>query len=75
MSKQETKRHDATAPEDVDAGRRRFLLNAGLAAGAVTVATGTGANPAEAQQFPPEPGATRYQLTPHIERFYALNRL
>lgn len=74
MNEHETKR-DATASEDVDGGRRRFLLNAGLAAGAATLTASAGVAPAEAQQFPPEPGTTRYELTPHIERFYALNRL
>jgi hypothetical protein len=65
----------APAAEAVDEGRRGFLRTAGLAGAGAAAATVTGADPAEAQRFPPEPGTTRYRLTPHIERFYALNRL
>jgi hypothetical protein len=75
MEDRENRTTCATAADAVDEGRRDFLRGAGLAgAGTVAVAV-AGAAPAEAQQFPPEPGDTRYRLTPHIERFYALNRL
>lgn len=59
---------------EVDRKRRDFLRAAGVtgaaAAAAVTVAPGE----ASAQEFPPDE-PVRYELTPHIERFYFLNRL
>lgn len=71
------KRNPESAPaaEALDEGRRGFLRTAGLAGAGAAAAAVSGASPAEAQRFPPEPGDTRYRLTPHIERFYALNRL
>jgi hypothetical protein len=59
---------------EVDAGRRTFLKTAGIGGAAAAVAFVAAPQEAEAQQFPPPP-TTRYQRTPHVERFYALNRL
>ncbi len=59
---------------DVDQRRRGFLKGASVAGAAAAVATVVPAEQAEAQQFPPEP-TTRYQLSPHVERYYFLNRL
>jgi hypothetical protein len=67
------KPRDATAGAEIDAGRRDFLKTAGLG-GAAAIAAAAAPHEAEAQQFPPPP-TTRYQRTPHVERFYALNRL
>jgi hypothetical protein len=63
------------AAKALDESRRGFLRSAGLASAGAAAAAVSGPSPAEAQKFPPEPGDTRYRLTPHIERFYALNRL
>ncbi len=58
---------------DTDVGRRAFLTAAGLA-GAGSVAAVTLA-PAEATESPEEMVEGRYSVTPHVERFYFLNRL
>lgn len=63
------------APAEVDAGRRRLLTVAGLAgagAVAVTAASVGGADGAESAE---EQIKARYERTPHVERFYFLNRL
>jgi hypothetical protein len=60
----------ATHPE-----RRAFLRGAALAGAGAAAATVVAPAEAEVQRFPPEPGDTVYRVTPHIERFYALNRL
>ena len=57
-----------------DLGRRGFLKAAGIAGAGAVAATTAVPEQAEAQTFPPHDGP-RYQLTPHIERFYFLNRL
>lgn len=58
----------------VDSGRRGFLTAAGLAgAGTAVVAVSLGA--AEGAEAPEEQVKGRYQVTPHVERFYFLNRL
>lgn len=54
-------------------GRRAFLTAAGLA-GAGSVAA-VALAPAEATETPEEAVAGRYRATPHVERFYFLNRL
>ena len=57
---------------EVDPTRRRLLL-AG-AGGAVGVSAATFAASAE-PEAPAEQIKGRYRLTPHVERFYFLNRL
>jgi hypothetical protein len=59
---------------EVDVGRRAFLKAAGIGGAAAAVVVTAVPEAAEAQQFPPPP-TTRYERTPHVERFYALNRL
>jgi hypothetical protein len=59
---------------EVDAGRRDFLKTAGLAGAAAAAASAAATGAAEAQEFPPDE-PVRYELTPHVERFYFLNRL
>jgi hypothetical protein len=75
MEDRENDTRGPKAADAVDEGRRGFLRSAGLAGAGTAAAAVVGAPPAEAQQFPPEPGDTQYRLTPRIERFYALNRL
>lgn len=57
---------------EVDPTRRRFLLaGAGGAVGVSAVALAADAEP----EAPAEQIKGRYRLTPHVERFYFLNRL
>lgn len=59
----------------VDGGRRRFLTAAGIAgAGAVAAGAATVVR-AEVAESPEEQVRGRYERTPHVERFYFLNRL
>jgi hypothetical protein len=70
------KTHPAATPPrggDAGVGRRAFLTAAGLA-GAGSVAA-LAVAPAEATESPEEMVAGRYRETPHVERFYFLNRL
>jgi hypothetical protein len=61
--------------EGVDAGRRGFLKAAGAAgAGAAAVSAASLAE-ADVAEAPEEQLKSRYRLTPHIERYYFLNRL
>ncbi|KAA0675946.1 twin-arginine translocation signal domain-containing protein [Roseomonas genomospecies 6] len=56
--------------------RRSLLKGLGLgAAGAVAAAATLRATPVEAEESQPERLKARYRDTPHVERFYALNRL
>lgn len=58
-----------------DGGRRRFLTAAGIAgAGAVAAGAATVVR-AEVAESPEEQIQGRYERTPHVERFYFLNRL
>lgn len=70
--KNQTSNRTATSG-DTGVGRRVFLTAAGLA-GAGSVAAVTLA-PAEATESPEEMVEGRYSVTPHVERFYFLNRL
>jgi hypothetical protein len=56
--------------------RRGFLKGLGIAAGGAAAAVVPG-RPAEADEAgnPSEQAKKRYQETPHVKRFYALNRL
>jgi hypothetical protein len=54
--------------------RRGFLKGMGLAAGGAAAAVVPVA-PAEANETPSEQAKKRYQESPHVKRFYALNRL
>lgn len=59
----------------VDPRRRRFLTAAGLAgAGAVAVSAASVVE-ADGAESPAEQIKGRYELTPHVARFYFLNRL
>ncbi|WP_075217664.1 twin-arginine translocation signal domain-containing protein [Mongoliimonas terrestris] len=60
------------APPTVD--RRAFLTGAGLAGATAAAAVG-GTVLAEARESPEEQLKGRYSETPHVQRFYALNRL
>lgn len=64
----------ANSRDKVDAGRRGFLTAAGLA-GAGTAVAAVSLGTADAQESPEEQVQARYQATPHVERFYFLNRL
>ncbi|WP_181705768.1 twin-arginine translocation signal domain-containing protein [Chthonobacter rhizosphaerae] len=71
MSQDETPRRDT--PDDLkDPGRRAFLTGAGLAGAA---AAAGGVVLAEAREAPEEQVKTRYSETPHVKRFYDLNRI
>lgn len=60
-------------PVEMDSTRRDFLKAAGVA-GAAAAAVAAVPDAAEAQEFPPDE-PVKYELTPHVERFYSLNRL
>ncbi len=57
----------------VDPGRRGFLTAAGLA-GVGTAAAAVSPGAADAAESPEDQIKGRYQVTPHVERFYFLNR-
>lgn len=62
----------AKSTPEFDPTRRRLLLaGAGGAVGVSAVSLGAKAEP----EAPAEQIKGRYRLTPHIERFYFLNRL
>jgi len=69
------KTHPADTPSrgGASVGRRAFLTAAGLA-GAGSMAA-VALPQAEAAETPEEAVASRYRVTPHVERFYFLNRL
>ena len=55
-----------------DAGRRSLLKTVALAGiAAATIPP----DAAEGRESPEEQTKSRYRLTPHVERFYTLNRL
>ena len=66
------------APEDctqVDPGRRRLIAVAGLAGAGAVAATAASMARAEVAESAEEQIKGRYERTPHVERFYFLNRL
>ena len=64
------------APRDgVDARRRDLLTAAGLGGAGALAAAVVAPNAGEALEGAEEQIKGRYRLTPHVERFYFLNRL
>lgn len=66
---------ESTPERDADGGRRAFLKLGLGSAGAVAAVAAPSLVPAQDTEGPEEQVKVRYSLTPHVERFYALNRL
>lgn len=68
-------RPDIADDGGVDSERRRVLWGLGVGAGGAVLLAG-GVTPADAGSEPvDERRRSRYRVTEHVERFYALNRL
>jgi len=62
--------------DDSTPGRRDFLKAASLVGlGAAATLPAIAADPDTAMETPDAQIKTRYSLTPHVQRFYFLNRL
>lgn len=70
----ESRSNLAKSPPEIDPARRRLLLGGvggAVAASAVSLAAAENSGP----ESPAEQTKGRYRLSPHVERFYFLNRL
>lgn len=67
---------DTSNPQGGPAGSRRDFLKFGMgtAGAAAALAVGT-ASEAQTLESPEDQVKSRYSRTPHVERFYLLNRL
>lgn len=64
-----------TGPDDRRQGRREFLRTVGIGGVGAAAAAAVPAGDTQADEPQAEQVKERYRLSPHVERFYFLNRL